>query len=239
MTVSEIVRNNYRTAEVFRKYGINFCCNGDMPLQQACQMQNITPDLIQNDLEKANHVICLPPTVKFEDWTVEFLLEYILNIHHTYIKTTVPDFKVVLNEFVTSHKNKYPYIVAVEEAFIDLATELFEHLEHEEESIFPYLKLISTTHKRKEIYGSLFVRTLSKPLSLIIESEHKRIGSLLRQLRKTTNHYTSPGDVCPNHQVIYNKLKEFDADLVQHIGLEDNVLFPKAIGMEKELLTNI
>jgi regulator of cell morphogenesis and NO signaling len=239
MTVSEIVRNDYRTAEVFNKYGINFCCSGNMPLEQACQMQDIDPDLLQKDLDKAKHVVCLPPTIKFEDWSVEFLIDYILNIHHAYLKHTIPELNRALRSFVSSHNDKYSYIFFVEEAFNDLASEIIEHLEHEEESIFPYLKLVSTTYTRKEIYGSLFVRTLSKPLSLIIESEHKRIESLLKQLRKTTNNYTFSDDVCPYHQVIYNKLKEFDIDIVQHKGLEDKILFPKAIAMEKELLMSI
>jgi regulator of cell morphogenesis and NO signaling len=239
MTVSEIVRKDYRTAEVFNKYGINFCCSGDMPLQQACQQKNIDPDLVRKDLEQASHVLYLPPTIRFEDWSVEFLVDYILNIHHTYIKQTIPELNRALRSFVSTHKDKYSYIFFVEEAFNDLAAEVLEHMEHEEESIFPYVKLLSTTHKRKEIYGSLFVRTLSKPLSLIIESEHKRIESLLKQLRKTTNNYTFSEDVCPHHQVIYNRLKEFDVDLVQHKGLEDRILFPKAIAMEQELLTYV
>jgi regulator of cell morphogenesis and NO signaling len=239
MTVSDIVRNDFRTAEVFNKYGINFCCGGNLPLKQACQLHNVNIESIEIELEKVANPICLPPTVRFEDWSVEFLVDYILNVHHSYIKQILPDIRTSLKSFTSSHKSKYPYMPEVEEAFNDFATELSEHIDHEEDSIFPYLKLISTTYKRKEIYGSLFVRTLSKPLGLIIETEHKRIVSLLLQLRRTTNNYTHDTEVCPNHQVIYQKLKEFDADLVQHKRLEDNILFPKAIGMEKELLSNI
>ncbi len=239
MTVSDIVRKDYRTAEVFNKYGINFCCGGNLPLQQACQLHNVNFESIKKDLERVANPVSLPPTVRFENWTMEFLVDYILNVHHDYIRQTMPELCAALSSFTSTHKDKYPYLQEVEEAFIDLATELSEHIEHEEDSIFPYLKLVSTTYKRKEIYGRLFVRTLSKPLGLIIETEHKRIESLLVQLRKSTNKYTCFTDVCPNHQVIYNKLKEFDADLVQHKRLEDNILYPKAIGMENELLSGI
>ena len=239
MTVSDIVRNDFRTAEVFNKYGIDFCCGGDVPLQQACLVHNLNIKSIETELENVANPICLPPTVKFEDWSVEFLVDYILNIHHAYIRQTMPELSIAIKAFTASHKFKYPYLLQVEEAFYDLAAEISEHLDHEEDSIFPYLKLVSTTFKRKEIYGRLFVRTLSKPLGLIIETEHKRIFSLLLQLRRCTNNYTFTDDVCPNHQVIYKKLKEFDADLVQHKRLEDNVLFPKAIGMENELLSNM
>ena len=238
MNVSDMVRKDYRTAEVFNKYGINYCCGGNVPLQQACQLHNVNFDSIEKDLENVANQIILPPTVQFEDWSVEFLVDYILNVHHDYIRKTLPELCAALNSLTSSHKNKYPYLQQVEEAFTDLATELSEHIDHEEDSIFPYLKLVSNTYKRKEIYGRLFVRTLSKPLSLIIETEHKHIVSLLDQLRKCTNNYTYSNDVCPNHQVIYNKLKEFDADLVQHKRLEDKILLPKAISMEKELLSS-
>jgi regulator of cell morphogenesis and NO signaling len=239
MTVSDFVRKDYRTAEVFNKYGINFCCDGNLPLRQACKLHNVNIDSVKKELENVENRISLPPNVKFESWSVDFLVDYILNVHHAYIRQTLPDLSASIKSFTSSHKEKYPYLTEVEEAYTDFTTELFEHIDHEEDSIFPYLKLMSTTYKRKEIYGRLFVRTLSKPLSLIIETEHKRIFSLLLQLRRITNNYTHSSNVCPNHQVIYNKLKEFDADVVHHMRLEDNVLYPKSINMEKELLSDI
>jgi regulator of cell morphogenesis and NO signaling len=136
---------------------------------------------------------------------------------------------------VPGHLKKFPHLAAVQEAFLHLAQELEEHMEKEEDSIFPYVKQIINTYNRREVYGSLFVRTMSKPLAETVEKEHGRIANLLKHLRQLTNNYSFVSDACTNYQVLYNKLKEFDADLVQHKHLENNILFPKAIEMEKSL----
>jgi regulator of cell morphogenesis and NO signaling len=101
--------------------------------------------------------------------------------------------------------------------------------------IFPYIKQVETTFRRKEIYGNLFVRTLRKPLNAV-EKEHAQISVLLDQLKSQANGYNFPEKACTNHQVIYHKLREFHDDMIQHKHLENNILFPKAIRLEQELL---
>jgi regulator of cell morphogenesis and NO signaling len=110
-----------------------------------------------------------------------------------------------------------------------------KHSRHEEEIIFPYIRQIESTHRRKETYGNLFVRTLRKPLSNI-EKEHEVIYSILKEVQTLTNNYTCPLNGCADQSAIYNKLNEFHNDMLQHTHLEDDILYPKAIEMEKELL---
>jgi regulator of cell morphogenesis and NO signaling len=118
---------------------------------------------------------------------------------------------------------------------MQLSGELTFHNRHEEEVIFPYIKQVETTFRRKEIYGNLFVRTLRKPLNAV-EKEHAQISVLLDQLKSQANGYNFPEKACTNHQVIYHKLREFHDDMIQHKHLENNILFPKAIRLEQELL---
>ncbi|MBD0350364.1 MAG: DUF542 domain-containing protein [Flavisolibacter sp.] len=235
-TVSEMVRSDYRTADVFKKWGINYCCGGNLPLEEVCQLQQLDKAAVEKDLKKATQSIAISNNLRFDEWPVDFLVDYISYVHHAYLKETVPSLTQNLHSFIQGHKKKFPDLEQVEEVFTDLKEELMEHVEKEDSTIFPYLKQISNTYKRKEIYGSLFVRTMSKPLTQVVESEHRRIAILLTQLREVTNHYHFPNHACTNHQVIYHKLREFDADLVQHKHLENNILFPKAMAMEKELL---
>ena len=111
-----------------------------------------------------------------------------------------------------------------------------EHTQKEEESIFPYVKQIANTYDRREVYGKLFVRTMRQPLMDVVKQEHNRISHLLQALREKTAHYTFAETACTNHQVLYHKLREFDADMVQHKHLENNILYPRALAMEKSLL---
>ncbi len=234
-TVSEIVRSDYRTADVFKKHGISYCCGGQMPLAEACEGKNVSYDELVKELGDATRDLCLPNTVQYDKWKMDFLIDYIINIHHAYISSVLPATQANLISFVNSHKKQYSELTEVQKVFEQLGSILTTHNLQEEETIFPYIKQIETTHRRKEIYGSLFVRTLRKPLSES-EKEHARISELLGELRRLTNNYTFPENACTNHRVVYNKLREFDNDLVQHKHLENNVLFPRAIEMERELL---
>lgn len=102
--------------------------------------------------------------------------------------------------------------------------------------IFPYIRQISHAYESKESYASLLVRTLRKPVEDLMHDEHNSIGKTLTQLRELTNNYTAPENACTSHRLAYSLIKELDDDLVQHIYLENDILFPKAISMEKELL---
>lgn len=236
LSVSQIVRNDYRTADVFKNWGINYCCGGNLPLEEACAIKNIDPALIEADLRAATRNINLPNALRFNEWPVVFLIDYITYVHHGYLQQTLPVLGRHISSFVSGHTKKYPYLVQVKETFENLSEELLEHTQKEEESIFPYIRQINNTYSRKEVYGPLFVRTMRQPLSETVKKEHSRISNLLLLLREQTNNYHFHPDACTNYQVIYHKLKEFDADLVQHKHLENNILFPKALEMEKSLL---
>lgn len=236
LTVSQMVRNDYRTADVFKKWGINYCCGGNLPLEEACALANANPSSILLDIESATKTVRLPNALQFNDWPLVFLVDYIVYVHHGYLKTFLPQLEQHIHSFVPGHLKKYPYLADVQQAFSSLAQEILEHTRKEEESIFPYVKRIANTFERKESYGSLFVRTMRQPLSEVIRTDHNRISNLLLALREATNNYQFQPDACTNHQVIYNKLKEFDADMVQHKHLENNILFPKVLEMEKSLL---
>jgi regulator of cell morphogenesis and NO signaling len=234
-TVSEIVRGDYRTADVFKKYGINYCCGGKVLLKDACIQKEVDLQNFVSDLEHATRNIQLSNSIDYDSWSTDFLIDYIINIHHSYLYKTLPALQGTLVSFTSSHKKKHPEFEEISAVFEKLSNLLIAHNRHEEEVIFPYIKQISNTFRRKESYGSLFVRTLKKPFSSM-ESDHSNIEVMLSQLRKLTNNYQFPESACTNHQVIFCKLREFDQDIVHHKHLENNILFPKAIQMEKELL---
>ena len=234
-TVAEIVRADYRTADVFKKYGINYCCGGKLPLREACAVQNIDISDIREELIRATKTISLPNTLQYDQWKVDFLIDYIVNVHHEYLRQAIPALEGALLSFVGSHLKQYPELSQVQKVFQELVHLVLYNNQQEEESIFPYIKLIANAYQRKESYGSLFVKTLRKPLSNL-EAESNKISSLLGRLRSLTHQYNFPENACTNHRVVFHKLKEFDNDLIQHKHLENNILFPKAVELEKELL---
>ena len=233
--ISEIVSNDYRTADVFKKFGINYCCSGQISILEACKAKAIEYTIIDEELRNATREIYVSNTTRFSEWRIDFLIDYIINIHHAYLYEALPSLELRLISFMGGHKKKYPELAQIAEVVTDLSKFLLYHNQHEEEIIFPYIKQIDVAYRRKESYGNLFVRTLRKPLSNI-EKEHESIGEHLRKLKLYTNDYQPPANACTNHQVLYHKLEEFHNDLVQHKHLEKNILFQKAIEIEQRLL---
>lgn len=234
-TVSDIVQDDYRTADVFFKYGISVCCNGRVVLEDACAEHNVNLESISQELQQYTRNIRLPNTIQYTNWKIDFLIDYIINVHHVYLYNSLPALEGHLKSFIKNHQKEYPGLVKAMRAFLELKTALLAHNKFEEEVIFPYIKLLENTHRRKETYGSLLVRTLRKPFGNL-EKEHDKIENLIQELRKLTSNYLFPDDACTNYKVVCNKLREFDEDLFQHRHLEDDILIPQAIEMERELL---
>ena len=235
-TIAEIVRNDHRTADVFKKWGINFCCGRNLPLKEVCILQQLNQEDVEADLYRAVQTVYLPRATKFDYWSAEFMADYISHVHHMHLLETMPKLQETFEKFINGHKKKYPQLETIQEVFHLLIAEVMEHTAKEEQSLFPYVKQVSRAYRDREKYGHLFVRTLSKPLQEVMEADNRRVSSLLKELREAANGYQFPANACTNHQVIYHRLKEVDADLVQHKHLENNILYPKVIAMEKELL---
>src|SRR5690242_4031964 len=139
-TVRDIVIDDYRTADVFKKWGINYCCGGNMDLAQACKTKQINPAEVELDLANATKNVTLSNAIVFNEWPLSFLTDYIVHVHHHYLKLALPLLRQIMASFVPGHLKKYPHLAAVAELFANLADELDVHIAEEEESIFPYVK---------------------------------------------------------------------------------------------------
>jgi regulator of cell morphogenesis and NO signaling len=236
LCAAEIVRSDYRTAEVFNRYGIEFCCGIKFPLKMICENKGIEYDELETELIKSRRQISISNQLNFEDWKIDFLTDYIINVHHEYLRKSLPVMENQLKKFIAEHQKKYPYLGELGTQFAFLQKMMIPHLEQEEEIIFPYIRQISHAYESKEAYASLLVRTLRKPVEAMMHHEHESLEKIIRQFRLLSNNYTTPESACTSHRLAFSYLKELDEDLVQHLYLENELLFPKAIAMEKELL---
>jgi len=234
--VTDIVTHDYRTAEVFRKYDIDFCCGGKWPLDIACQNKSLNTEEIIEELNKIVQQSASNTALEFDSWEVDFLTDYILNVHHRYLEKALPEIHEQTTKFLDGHRKKFPELEELEIILKKFMKEIPPHMKQEEEIFFPYIKQIHHAYKHRESYARLLIRTLRKPLEEVMLKEHETTGSNLHRLRTITDNYTPPENACLTHKVTFAKLKELDKDLVQHIHLESNILFPKAIAMEQELL---
>lgn len=234
--IEDIVASDYRTADVFKKYGIEYCCGDNQSLVSVCQSKGLETKNVINDLRVAVRETNISNSIRYDDWHIDFLTDYIVNVHHQYLRIAIPALKEYIEELNKAHKTEYPYLHDIQKLVAGMSRQFTPHMKHEEEIIFPYIRQIAHAYYSKESYASLLVRTLRKPIEDVVEQEHELIADTLRELRLITNNYTPPENACLSHRVAFSKLKEVDTDLVQHMFLENEVLFPRAMAMEKELL---
>jgi regulator of cell morphogenesis and NO signaling len=235
-TVFDIVNSDYRTADVFRKYGIEYCCGGRYPLHIACKNTGANEETVLKELENAIREMNTSHTLNFDEWHIDFLTDYIVNVHHHYLRKALPMLQNHVDRFAEGHRTKFTYLDELQQTITQMRRNFIPHLKHEEEIIFPYIRQIGHAYYNKEPYASLLVRTLRKPVEEIMESEHQSTATALNRMRILTSNYTAPETACLSHKVTFAKLREVDNDLTQHIHLENDILFPRAIAMEKELL---
>jgi len=233
---TDLVKAHFRTASVFKKYGIEYCCGLPHSLKDVCMTKGLDCNLVLREVREAATIITLPASLRFEEWKTDFLVDYLINIHHHYLRESLPYLKEHVNSFVAGHKKKYPQLEDLQRELNLLDRLIIPHLDQEEEIIFPYIRQIAHAYESKEPYARLLVRTLRKPVEEMMQHEDHILDRCLNRIRSLTNNYTAPDAACMGHRLTFSLLRELDNDLVQHIYLENSVLFPRTVAMEKELL---
>lgn len=234
-TIGEIVKDDFRTAEVFKKFGIDFCCGGKISVDEACTNHNVNKTELVSSLEATLSRVNGNNAQNFKDWEPDFLVNYIINVHHKYVKDNLQLLYEFTQKIARVHGQNHPELLQVAENYGAVAQELSNHMMKEERILFPYIiELYSSFKKKDEATPSPF-GTVRNPINMM-EMEHETVGALLKEMREVTNNYTLPVDACNTYTVTFKKLDEFENDLHQHIHLENNILFPRAIELEAEML---
>ena len=236
MSAAEVVKADYRAAEVFDGYGIKYCCGVKLPLAMVCDLQQVAKEELFDKLSIATRRIEISPMLDFQSWGTTFLTEYISNVHHSYAKKIMLTLTPAFELFVTEHLRQYPVYEEALFVFKSLSKHLVEHIHLEESITFPYISQLENAYLRQDRVSVLLVKTLRKPIPAGNHLRRDEIAALLGKIKLLTNKYTAPAAACTSHNVLLSRLREFDQDLEQHTYLEDQVLFPRAISMEKELL---
>lgn len=225
-TVGEIVAADFRTATVFEKYGIDFCCGGKVALAATCSEKGIDLAGISRELELVQDQPA-ERSQNYSAWALPFLADYIVNTHHVYLKENDDQIAAYARKIAEVHGVHHPEVIRIAAIFDKIATDMVGHLKEEEEVFFPALKRADAARtagsapdeKDREIIRSSLLR---------LHREHEEIGDAIHEIRHLAKGYAIPDDVCNTFMLTYRKLNEFEDDLHKHVHLENNILFPKA-----------
>ena len=229
-TVREIALEQPSAIRVFEQYGIDYYCGGRKPLAEACAAGNLEIDSVIAALEAAEK----KSGIEVENWaekSLESLSSHIVTKHHAYVKRELPRLAQLAQKVVGRHGSTKPELPVIATNLMQLDEELTQHLAKEEAVLFPYIAGLERsnsigTPKPHSCFGAI-----ANPIAMMTE-EHDAAGALIAEIRRLSGNFTTPADACPTFHAFYDGLREFEQDLHQHIHLENNILFPRAIELD-------
>ena len=225
-TIGEIVADDYRTAAVFEKHGIDFCCGGQIALAVICQAKGVDPAAITREIEAVKRTP-LDHNQNFTAWPLAFLADYIIHTHHAYLKDHTGQIAAYVQKIAEVHGAHHPEVVEIAAIFAKIATDLAAHLREEEAVCFPAIKRGEAARTAGAGVDASDRDTIQRSLATL-RHEHEAIGEATHTIRRLAQGFAIPADVCNTFRVTYQELNAFEADLHKHVHLENNILFTKA-----------
>jgi regulator of cell morphogenesis and NO signaling len=229
-TVREIALEEPSSIRVFESFGIDYCCGGRKPLSEACTASRVDVDAVIAALEAA----ASGPAATTEDWSLKSMEEFVGHIvatHHAYVKRELPRLAVLAQKVVNRHGGTRAELVELQSVLATLDADLTQHLAKEEAILFPYIVQLARSNAEGTARPEACFGTVASPVAMMTQ-EHDAAGLLLAEIRRLSENFTTPEGACPTYHAYFDGLKEFELDLHQHIHLENNILFPRAIEAE-------
>lgn len=234
--VGEIVKINYKTAQIFDKNNIDFCCGGGISLEEACKKSNIDINKLVPELE-ALVTLNDPDSKYINSLELDELSDYIVKRHHSYVNENIPFLIQKLHRLCDVHGPNHMELFEITELFEGAANNLKNHMVKEETILFPLIKgLVAYKNNSANIESQ--ASELNETINSLDE-EHQIEGERFQKISQLSNGYTCPPDGCTTFQITYQTLKDFEDDLHRHIHLENNILFKKAQILQKELTKKV
>ncbi|HVJ05963.1 MAG TPA: iron-sulfur cluster repair di-iron protein [Candidatus Saccharimonadales bacterium] len=230
-TVREIALEQPSSIRVFEQFGIDYCCGGRKPLAEACVAGKLELEEVISALEAASRN-AVPVAQDWSHSSLEVLSGHIVSTHHVYVKTELPRLAVLAQKVVGRHGATTPELPVIQTTLAHLDEELTQHLAKEETILFPYIVALERANAVGSAKPHGCFGTVANPIAMMTE-EHDAAGALIAKIRSLGHNFVTPPDACPTYHAFYDGLAAFERDLHQHIHLENNILFPRAIELEK------
>ena len=219
--IGDIVTQDFRAAEVFKKAGIDFCCGGSQSLEAACRDKKLDVAEIESELEKLEN--SEPGSShKFNEWKLDFLCDYIVNTHHQTVMNLLPELTFYTQKIAEVHGDNHPELSEIANLFAQVDTELRQHLRNEEEVLFPAIREVLKTNSAES--KATIISEITR-----MTGEHEFAGGAMDKINELSHRYAVPEDGCNTYRVAYKLLEQFEDDLHIHVHLENNILYPKAM----------
>jgi regulator of cell morphogenesis and NO signaling len=231
MTVREIAIQNPAAVRIFESLGIDYCCGGRRPLEEACQLANVPLQEALDRLAALNPDASSPEEKSWANAPLRDLIDHICARHHTFVRQEGPRLEALLEKVVNRHGASHPELLSIRDLFVALHQELVTHMFKEEHILFPFLRKMEVASANGESLPAACFDSVGTPISRML-ADHDDAGELLSRIRTLSSNYQAPDGACPSYLGLYHGLHEFERDLHMHVHLENNILFPRAIELD-------
>lgn len=224
--VGEIVAEDFRAAAVFHRFGIDYCCGGKRSVGDACRERGIDPGAVLAEVTSA----CSRPDPgqpQFGEWDPQALISHIVGNHHAYVRRALPPINAFLAKLLSVHGERHPELSEIAQVFAGVTAEMRSHMMKEEEILFPFILELASASGCRNAPPMAPFGSIDNPIRMM-EAEHESAGAAMARIRQLTDGYLPPADGCTTYRVCLQELAAFEKDLLTHVHLENNVLFPKA-----------
>jgi regulator of cell morphogenesis and NO signaling len=231
-TVGQLVVQRPSRARVFEKFGIDYCCGGKVPLKQAIAAKGLAAETVVAELEReqAPDPQLQPGDRNWATASLTDLCDHIEQTYHAQLKQDLPRLEFLTAKVASRHGVRRPALVEIHRIVLGLRAELESHMAKEEQVLFPFCRQLD----QADALPPAHCGTVRNPIEAMV-SEHEDAGEAIARLRELTDDYTPPLDACNTYRAMYDALHTFERDMHQHVHKENNILFPKAIRVEKLL----
>src|ERR1051326_1072230 len=232
-TVRELAIEIPNAPRTFERLGIDYCCGGSRTLSDACQHAHISLEQAVTELEQGSAFTPGDSTAAHQvvNGTLGQLIDHIVGKHHVYVKQGLQRLQQLLRKVVAVHGAAHPELARIQQIFQGVSTELSSHMMKEEHILFPCIVALENAVNSGSARPRPAFGTVSNPVRMM-ELEHDSAGAALKEICTLTSAYQPPEGACFSYRTLYAALKDFEADLHQHVHLENNILFPRAIEIE-------
>ena len=233
MTVRDVANELPQSTRLFEKLKIDYCCGGNQTLAEGCTSAGVDVYAVIQMLAEATQQKS-EDAVDFTSASLPQLITHIVDTHHVFTKSEMDRLQLLADKVLAAHGGNHPELVHLDELLTRLCDDLKPHMFKEEHVLFPYIFALAKAADQQGAVPFAPFGTVNNPIRMMMR-EHDTAGEILRELRKLTFDYKVPADACISYQTLYQALENFEKDLHQHIHLENNILFPKALDVENGL----
>lgn len=228
--LKDIATSNPAARQVLENAGLDYCCGGGNSLQEACVRADVPAEEILRRLRENSHDVN-PEEAAWTSAPLNELTRHIREKHHRYVREAIRRIQPLLDKVKTKHGANHPELGDIEKFFAAVSREMTMHMQKEEQILFPYIDALQRSADGAGPVEIPFFQTVRNPIQAMMR-EHDASGDLVKQIRAAASEYRIPADACASYEALYQELRGFEADLHEHVHLENNILFPRAVDAE-------